>query len=147
MKTRRRKIQTNGFSNIAPRNPMRNNRRIKDKHPFIQPLMNSFLYFVSNSVQRTLENIRSFIHGFLRKLWTNCVKNFVKKRVHERSSWCVLPYGDLRGSRGRVVAFAPRTTNVGAADEVDFPFLASNCKSEVLHGVSVYLRENIESTS
>jgi len=75
------------------------------------------------------------------------VKNFVKKRVDERSSWCVLPYEYLRGSRGRVVAFAPRTTNVGAADEVNFPFLASNCKSEVLHGVSVYLRENIESTS
>ena len=75
------------------------------------------------------------------------MKNFVKKRVDERSSWCVLPYEYLRGSRRRVVAFAPRTTNVGAADEVNFPFLASNCKSEVLHGVSVYLRENIESTS
>ena len=88
----------------------------------------SFRYFVSQSVQRTLENIRSLRHRLFAEFGTDCVKNFVKKRVDEVSSVGTTIDEDLRVSHGGRIALSPRVTEILTFHEFHFPILATDLK-------------------
>ena len=76
----------------------------------------SFRYFVSQSVQRTLENICRLRHRLFAEFGTDCVKNFVKKRVDEVSSVGTTIDEDLRVSHGGRIALSPTTANALACN-------------------------------
>ena len=124
---RRRNTQKKGLSNRIPINPIRNRTTMKYRHPSKQ-FMVSLGYFVSQSVQRTLENIRSLRHRLFTEFGTDCVKNFVKKCVDEVSSVGTTIDEDLRVSHGGRIALSPRVTEMLTLYEFHFPILATNLK-------------------
>jgi hypothetical protein len=121
----KRITQKTGVCTSSPTNPMRKSNTKNHRQPSKQFII-SFLQFVSETIQRSFENVCGFGDGLFTEFGTNCVKNFVKKSIHKISSRCVAIYLNSRVSCVGIIATSPRVSDFATGDELNFPILVAN---------------------